>query len=107
VIVAIGLAIACLACLLYFIHHMASRIQASHVVDRIAGETERVLDELCPRPLDGSPAEDGSDPIRRGVPVLATRSGYIRRVDEASLLATARAADVTLRVDRAIGHFVM
>jgi uncharacterized membrane protein len=33
VIVAIGLAIACLACLLYFIHHMASMIQASHVVD--------------------------------------------------------------------------
>ena len=40
-IVAIGLAIACLACLLYFIHHMASTIQASHIVDRIARETER------------------------------------------------------------------
>jgi uncharacterized membrane protein len=39
--------------------------------------------------------------------VLATRSGYIRRVDESSLLAVARAADVALRVDRSIGHFVM
>jgi uncharacterized membrane protein len=107
VIVAIGLAIACLACLLYFIHHMAYRIQASQVVDRIAGETERVLDELCPEPLDGSLTEGALDPIPRGVPVLATRSGYIRSVDESRLLAVARAADVALRVDRAIGQFVM
>jgi uncharacterized membrane protein len=107
VIVAIVLAIACLACLLYFIHHMALRIQASHVVDRIAGETERVLDELCPQPLDGPLTEEVPDPSPRGVPVLATRSGYIRSVDESSLLATARAADVTLRVDRAVGQFVM
>jgi len=109
VIVAIVLAIACLACLLYFIHHMAERIQASHVVDRVAVETERVLDKLFPRPLDGPPmpTEDIPDPIGHGVPVLATRSGYIRSVDESSLLAAARAADATVRVDRAIGHFVM
>jgi uncharacterized membrane protein len=109
VIFAIVLAIACLACLLYFIHHMAARIQASHIVDRIARETERVLDALFPRPLDGPPAEmdDAPESIPRGVPVLATRSGYIRSIDETGLLAAARAADATLRVDRTMGQFVM
>jgi len=107
VIVAIVLAIACLACLLYFIHHMASSIQASQVVDRIARETERVVDDLFLLPLDGPPAADIPDSIPHGVPVLAPRSGYIRSVDEASLLAAARAADVAVRIDRYIGQFVM
>jgi uncharacterized membrane protein len=109
VIFAIVLAIACLACLLYFIHHMAARIQASHVVDRIARETERVLDALFPRTLDGPPAgaDDVPEPIPRGVPVLATRSGYIRSIDEPGLLASARAANTIVRVDRTMGQFVM
>ena len=46
VIVAMVLAIACLACLLYFIHHIASSIQASRIVDRIARDTERVIDQI-------------------------------------------------------------
>ena len=95
VIVAIVLAIACLACLLYFIHHMASSIQASHVVDRVAVETERVLDALFPRPLDGPPpAEDspnrpargagardavGLHPIGRRVEIAGGRMGRRRR----------------------------
>jgi uncharacterized membrane protein len=108
VIIAIALAIACLACLLYFIHHMAEGIQASHIVDRVAAETERVLDALLPRTLDGTPApaEDLAEPTGPGAAVLATRSGYIRSVDESSLLAAACAADARVRVDRAIGHFV-
>ena len=109
VVVAIGLAIACLGCLLYFIHHMASRIQASHVVDRIAAETERVLDGLFAGPLDGPPpaSEGDSPPIGPGATVPATRSGYIRSVDERGLLAAAVKADAIVRVDRAIGLFVM
>jgi uncharacterized membrane protein len=107
VIVAIVLAIACLACLLYFIHHIAASIQASRIVDRIARETERVLDEIFTRPLDGTPREEDPEPIPGGRPVLATRSGYIQSIDEASLLAAARAADAALHVDRYIGQFVM
>ena len=91
VIVAIMLAISCLACLLYFIHHMAVSIQASHVVDRIARETERILDELFPRPLTGSPPiEEFAKPSPAGWPYSRQRSGYIRFVNESSLLAAAR-----------------
>jgi len=108
VIVAIMLAISCLACLLYFIHHMALSIQASHVVDRIARETERILDELFPRPLSGSPPiEDVAQPSPAGVAVLAQRSGYIRFVNESSLLAIARTSGAELHVDCYIGQFVM
>lgn len=108
VIGAIVLAIACLACLLYFIHHMAGRIQASRVVDRIAAETEGVLDEVLPRPLDEPSAEeDGPAPMGPCAVMLATRSGYVRSLDEPGLLAAACAADAAVRVDRAVGHFVI
>ena len=86
VIVAIVLAISCLACLLYFIHHIALSIQASHVVDRVARETERILDDVLPSPHAELPADASPEPIPRGEPVLAVVSGYIRAIDEASLL---------------------
>jgi uncharacterized membrane protein len=78
VIGAMILAIACLACLLYFIHHIAVSIQASTVVDRIAREAERVIDPVLPRPLMSTPAREPAEPIerlssgtllRRGIPV--------------------------------------
>jgi uncharacterized membrane protein len=107
VVVAIALAVACLACLLYFIHHMASSIQASRVVDRIARETEAILDDIFPRPLEDSPIEEAPVPMPAGIPVLAERSGYIRTIDQSSLLNTAQAFNVLLRIDRYIGQFVM
>ena len=107
VLVSIGLAIACLGCLLYFIHHMASSIQASRVVDRIARETDRVLEQVFPRPLGGPPTEDAHDSLQRGMPVLATRSGYIRAIDESGMLRAALEANAALRIDRTIGQFVM
>ncbi len=106
--VAIVLAIVCLACLLYFIHHMALSIQASRIVDRIARETERLVDRIFPRPSKGSPlAEETAPPLPVGAPVLATRSGYIRSIDEAALVKAARGSDVVLRIDRQVGQFVM
>jgi len=107
VIVAIVLAISCLACLLYFSHHMALSIHASHIVDRIARDTERIIDELFPQPLSGPPIEDVAKPSPAGMAILAQRSGYIRFVSESSLLAAARTSGADLRVDRYIGQFVM
>jgi uncharacterized membrane protein len=107
VVVAILLAITCLACLLYFIHHIATSIQASRVVDRVARETEHVLDVVFPRPLDSPPLLDTIEPGPRGTPVIASRSGYIRTIDESSLLTNAVTSDLLLRIDRTIGQFVM
>jgi uncharacterized membrane protein len=107
VVVAIVLAVACLACLLYFIHHIALSIQASQVVDRIARETERVVDELFPRPWEGAPPEETTEALPGGTPILATSSGYIRSMSGVDLLAAAWACDSVLRIDRQVGQFVM
>jgi len=110
VIGAMILAIACLACLLYFIHHIAVSIQASTIVDRIARETERIIDQVLPRPLvstrDGATDEAAARLSGGNTPVLASVSGYIQSIDEPRLLATAQAYNTILRVERYIGQFV-
>ena len=47
---AMVLAIACVAWLLFFIHHISHAISVSHIVDRIASETELMIDQMMPRP---------------------------------------------------------
>ena len=90
IVVAIVLAVTCLACLLYFIHHIASSIQASHVVDRIARRDRASSTSFSLArgrwPSDGRPTE----PMPGGTPVLANAVGLHPSIDEAGLLAAAR-----------------
>lgn len=44
------LAPVCLGWLIYFIHHISNAISVNHIVDRIARETELVIDALMPEP---------------------------------------------------------
>src|SRR5579862_9270250 len=44
------LALACVAWLLFFIHHITQAISVSHIVDRVANETVAMLDGLMPEP---------------------------------------------------------
>src|SRR5450631_2064163 len=42
------LALTCVGWLLYFIHHITHAISVSHIVDRIASETDNMIDEMMP-----------------------------------------------------------
>jgi hypothetical protein len=44
------LALACVAWLLFFIHHISQAISVSNIVDRIATEMEAMIDEMMPWP---------------------------------------------------------
>src|SRR6202142_2320977 len=47
---AMFLALACVGWLLFFIHHISHSISVNQIVDRIASETEAVIDETMPWP---------------------------------------------------------
>jgi uncharacterized membrane protein len=47
------LALVCVGWLLFFIHHISRSISVNHLVDRIARETELVIDELMPHSRAG------------------------------------------------------
>jgi uncharacterized membrane protein len=102
------LALGCVAWLIYFIHHISQSISVNHIVDRIARETELVIDEHMP--YAGSPfrlndLEDGSSG-EPGTAVLTRRSGYIRYVDIDRLIALAREYGIWVRLERRVGHFI-
>ncbi len=107
------LSLACVAWLLYFIHHISEAISVNHIVDRIAQETEAVIDQTMPSPIrpDGlaetiKHADLQMEPSAREAPVLSRVSGYVRFIDTQRLVTQARSAGVTVRVLRRVGHFV-
>src|SRR5450631_4477804 len=57
------LAFACVGLLLFFIHHISQAISVNHIVDRIAEETEAMIDELMPRPHHPHRMND-AEPLR-------------------------------------------
>jgi uncharacterized membrane protein len=105
---AMALAVICVGWLLFFIHHISQAISVNHIVDRIARETEDVIDELMPddrgqfhRPLP--PPFVSPDPE---FPLNSEISGYIRFIDTKRLLRIAQAHRLLVRVTRPVGHFV-
>ena len=105
---AMVLTLACVGVLLFFIHHISQAISVNHIVDRIAAETEAMIDEIMPRPRRLDRLDD-AEPLRPNpseVAVLSDDSGYIRYVDTRRLLALAKYYHVSIRVLRRVGHFV-
>jgi len=105
---AMVLALACVGLLLFFIHHISEAISVNHIVDRIAEETEAMIDEIMPWPYRPTRMKDAA-PLRPNpseVAVLSAVSGYIRFVDKRRLVAVAKHYHVSIRVLRRVGHFV-
>ncbi len=102
------LALACVGWLLFFIHHISHAISVNHIVDRIAQETEAVIDETMPRPLRDNrlPDPEEPEPSGREAPVLSRVSGYVRFIDSRRLMALAKSYGITVLVLRRVGHFV-
>jgi uncharacterized membrane protein len=108
VVGAMALAPVCVGWLIYFIHHISNAISVNHIVDRIARETETVIDEMMPypwRPIHWDHAFGASlNDLTYTIPSL--RSGYIRFVDIRRLTSLAKSYGVCLRLERRVGQFV-
>jgi uncharacterized membrane protein len=108
VLIAMLLALLCVGWLIFFINHIARSISVNHIVDRIAGEAELVIDELMPHPRSSYETSERIPASREGRQrVIASRkSGYIRFVDVAFLFDCAKSFGVQIALDRRVGHFV-
>jgi uncharacterized membrane protein len=101
------LALVAVAWLIFFIHHISQAISVNHIVDRIARETELVIDELMPHPRSGiESASEAPIPDGDGTAILCGRSGYIRFIDIKRLLRLAKSWRIRIKVERGVGQFV-
>lgn len=100
--------------LIYFIHHIALRLQASSVVAAVWSELCQTTDRLFPEHI-GHDLRSGTDEPARSLPhdfertaraVFAPGIGYIRRVDDRSLMHLADRHDLVIRLLHRPGDFV-
>ena len=64
VLTAMLLALLCVGWLIFFINHISQSISVNHIVDRIARETELVIDDLMPNPRGPSERPEHAAPFR-------------------------------------------
>jgi len=104
---AMVLALVCVGWLIYFIHHISQSISVNHIVDRIARETELVIDELMPHPRGPFPLPVRSEapPADEGA-ILNRQSGYIRYIDINHLIDLAKAYRISVHLERRVGQFM-
>lgn len=112
VLAAFGLALGGVGLLIYFIHHIATSLQATTIVARVSADTIGAISMLFPAEL-GAPAParpPGLLPVldtARWHPVGALHTGYVQHVDPDRLLGVAAAAGVVVRMERGVGEFVV
>jgi len=100
-----------IGCLIFFIHHIASSIQAACIIKSAADETIDVIDRLFPDEMgevagsDAGPAPDPTSAVWQPIPARVT--GYIQAVDGHSLLQLAGKREVVIRMERGVGEFVV
>jgi uncharacterized membrane protein len=115
----VALALASMGVLIYFIHHLARSIQAESIVAAVAGDLDEVVDQLYPEAeglevpagRGGPRPPPGAEPALAAAPasvrlVASRRDGYVQVVDDDTLMALARAHDLTVLLERRPGHFV-
>jgi len=117
VLVAVLLAVLCVAVLVYFIHHVAEAIQITNVIAGVSHSLHTGIDRLFPdRISDGLGAREidyaladllPPDFDRQVRPVSALTSGYLQSVDLEGLLQLAEKQDLVMRIGHRVGHFII
>jgi uncharacterized membrane protein len=107
----IVLALVAVGFLVFFIHHLASSIEPSSILQRVASGTDAAVEGLFPEDLGQASEEEAQDAaasrIRAWAPVPAAQAGYIVSLDNAALLAFAREQDRVVRMELAVGDYAV
>lgn len=106
------LALASVAVLIFFIHHVSSAIRAEKVVDTVARDVEYAINQFLLVDEESEnratqPEQDIDIDSSDATTIHADKSGYIEAIDEAGLIAIATDIDGVIKLLRHPGHFVV
>jgi uncharacterized membrane protein len=98
----------CVGWLIYFIYHISQAINVNQIVDRIARETELVINDVMPERRSNYKITEPhpQDYVEPRFPIMNRQAGYIRFIDVRTLSALARNYGISVRLERRVGHFV-
>ena len=104
IIFGMALAIASVGVLIFFIHHIATSIQASVIIKTAAEETIAAAKKLFPKELGQEAGKEEKEKLAADVKnadwraITASRNGYIQNIDAAGLIDFAEKYDCTVRM---------
>ncbi len=104
--VALLLASVSLLLLIYFIHHIASSMQADLVIQAVAKDIDRCLGSLFESGNDHSGLKDISTTDTSTAEICCVANGYLQRVGDKDLIKLAQKHDFRLKVLRRPGHYL-
>jgi uncharacterized membrane protein len=102
--VAIVLAFLCVGTLVWFVGHMAGRINVDTVIDLVSVDVHEAIERLTTE--DELPAPPPSSFWSQAQPVPDYRYGYLQQLDEEGLADWAAANDTAVRLLVRPGHYV-
>jgi uncharacterized membrane protein len=102
--VAIGLALLCVATLVYFVDHMSSRINVDTVIELVSDDVRAAIDRLATE--QRQPDVPASGLWRQGSTVTDPRNGYLQHINGAGLAEWAAKHKTSVRVLIKPGDYV-
>ena len=114
VITAIILSIASVALLIYFIHHIATSIQADSVIANVARQLDETIETLFHE--QGADSDRATSMTQAKLPadfdeaakrILIQSAGYVETIDYSGLVALAADHDLIIRLECRPGHFLI
>lgn len=106
--VALLLGFACVAVLMWFLHHVANSINVAKVIGLVHGDLAETLAAL-PRRDEAHPLPAliaAADALPDGAPIVAPGAGYLRVLDDAQLADWAASQDALIRLRVRPGDYV-
>jgi uncharacterized membrane protein len=100
------LAFACVAVLIWFLHHIASSINVDRVIALVHGDLATAMEALPRRSEAAAVEEKSEEPRAETAPLCATATGYLRVLDDATLADWAEQRQAVLRLRVRPGDFV-
>lgn len=112
---AIGLSLASVAVLIYFIHHVCKSIRADEIVKGVYNDLLADMDRLFPRELGEGPdrlekkESKGFDEyaFEFSLRIRASKDGYVRAIDGEELIKIAKEHDLLIKLEHQPGDFVV
>jgi uncharacterized membrane protein len=98
------LAFGCVATLVYFVGHMASRINVDTVIELVSDDVAEALDDLITEKANAAPP--GEDFWHNATIVVDARRGYLQQLDEQGLAEWAAEQGTALRLLVRRGDYV-
>ncbi|MEO5882981.1 MAG: DUF2254 domain-containing protein [Caldimonas sp.] len=102
--VGILLAFVCVATLVYFVGHMASRINVDTVIELVSNDVQAAVERLAVAEAGAAPPDDAL--WRDAVPVSDPRRGYLQQLDAKGLADWAAERRTTVRLLVRPGDYV-